>query len=137
MEQCMHERGAPCLADHLRADDDVAELARQPLRERLARVDREGERIRRLVDPEVLGLQRAALLRADECDAELAGVDTLARQDAPRQLAHGRLVDADARAIVELDLDHRVRGSECCLYASTMRCTSLCRTTSWWLKCTN
>ena len=47
----VHERRAPVVADHLRTDDDVAELARQSLRQIVERVDRERERIRRLVDP--------------------------------------------------------------------------------------
>ena len=36
-------------------------------------------------------------------------------------LAHGGLVDLDARPVVDLDLDHLSRGSECSLYASTIR----------------
>src|SRR5690348_17927183 len=57
VEQRVHERCTPCVADDLGAYDDVAELPRHPLRERVARVDRERERIRGLVDPEVLVLQ--------------------------------------------------------------------------------
>ena len=44
-----------------------------PVRQRVAAVDREREHVGRLVDPEVLALQRAHLVRADEREPELAG----------------------------------------------------------------
>src|SRR5947207_1974674 len=137
----VHQRPAPVVAGHLRADDDVAELARQSFRQVVERVHRERERVRRLVDPEMLELQRSALLRSDEDEAELARLDPLRREHAARELAGALLVDRDARAVVHLDLDHRLRAVPVCsewrLYASTIRWTSLWRTTSRWLKCTN
>ena len=67
----------------------------------------------------MLLLQRATLLRCDEGEAELAGVHSLGGEDSPRQLTRAFLVDVDARAIVDLDLDHRLRAvpvsSEWCL----------------------
>ncbi len=66
VQQPVHERRPPGLADDLRAEDRVAELARQPSAQRVAAVDREREHVGRLVDPEVLALQRADLVRPDE-----------------------------------------------------------------------
>src|SRR5579864_5663037 len=134
MEHRMHDRRAPLRPDDLRADDDVAELPRHSRRKVVERVDRERERIGRLVDAEVLLLQGAALVRPDEDEPELARVDAFRCEHAPRELAGALLVDLDARAVVDLDVDHRFLAvpvsSECSLYASTIRCTSLCRTTS-------
>src|SRR2546423_186043 len=140
MQHGVHDRRAPLGADNLWADDDVAELARQALREIVEQVDRERDGVGRLVDPEMLLLQGAALFRPDEHETELARVNALRGEHASRELGCTLLVDLDARAVVDLDLDHRLRAvpvsSEWSLYASTMRCTSLCRTTSWWLNCT-
>src|SRR5438045_3971331 len=58
----MHERGSPRVPDHLRAYDDVSELPRQALGDLVKCVDREGECVGGLVDPEMLLLQRAALV---------------------------------------------------------------------------
>src|SRR5438105_10550797 len=105
----MHDRGPPLVPDDLRTHDDVPQLPRQPIREIVERVDRECERVGYLVDPQMLLLQRTTLLRRDEHEAELAGVDSFGGKDATRQLPGALLVDRDARAIVDLDLDHRLR----------------------------
>ena len=130
----MDERPAPLRPDHLRAEDDVAELARHSVGQRGEPVDREGERVGRLVDAEVLLFQRAALLRPDEGEPELAGIDPLARQHRPRELDRCGLVHLPTRAVDDFDFYHRLRCVPVCsawrLYASTIRCTSLCRTTS-------
>ena len=86
VEQAVHERRPPGFAHDLRAEHRVAELARQPGRQLLAPVDREGQHVGRLVDAEVLAFERAHLLRADERDAQLALVDALGRKHAPREL---------------------------------------------------
>ncbi len=57
VQQAVDERRPPGVADDLRAEDDVAELARHAGRERIASVDRKGEDVGRLVDPEMLALQ--------------------------------------------------------------------------------
>src|SRR5207244_4419385 len=94
----------------------------------------------RLVDSEMPRLQRAALLRADEGKPELARADSLALQHEARELDRRRLVDLPARPVDDVDLYHRLRcvpvWSAWRLYASTIRCTSLWRTTSWWLNST-
>src|SRR6266487_1150386 len=120
MQQRVDERRAPAVADHLWTEDHVAELTRWPGRELVRTVDRKGERIRRLVHSEVLTFQRADLLRPDQGQTELAVVDSLRGEHRAREL--GRCVPVS---------------SACSLYASTIRCTSLCRTTSSWPNCTN
>ena len=67
----MHERSAPRVADDLRADHDVSERTRHTLGDLLPPVEREREDIRRLVDAEVITLQRTDLLRAGEREAGL------------------------------------------------------------------
>ncbi len=115
----MHERSLPGGADDLRADDHVAELPRQARRQLVERVEREGERVGGLVDAEVLALQRAALLRPDKEEAEIARVDALGFEHLPRKRDGTRLVHLGAGAIFDLHLDHRRRSdpvsSECCL----------------------
>src|SRR5438128_9617688 len=89
----------------------------------------------------MLALERAALVRSDEREAELARLDSLAREDALRERDGSRLVDLLAGAVVDRDVNHRERcvpvDSAWRLYASTIRCTSLWRTTSWWVNSTN
>ena len=131
----MDEGPAPLVADDVRAEHDVAERTRLAGRERLEPVDREGEDVGRLVDPEVLALQRAHLVRRDERDPELAVLDSLAGEHLPGERHGARLVDDRGAPVRDLDLDHHRRradpvSSACRLYASTIRCTSLCRTTS-------
>src|SRR3954466_15583205 len=111
MQQRGQERSTPGVADDLRTDDDVAELARHPFRQLVARIDRERERVGRLVAPQWLAPQRAALVRSDERDAELARIDSFAREHASRELACGMFVDVDAGPVADLDLDNRARGS--------------------------
>src|SRR6185312_276462 len=65
VEEAMDERPTPFVADHLRTDDDVAELARHALGELVAPVDREREDVGGLVDPQVLALQAAHLVGPD------------------------------------------------------------------------
>ena len=97
----VHERPAPRVADDLRADDDVAELPRQARRQLVARVERERERIRRLVDPEVLPLQLADLGGRDAGDPELTVVDALGREHTPHEL--------DSRALLSAVLPAKTR----------------------------
>src|SRR4051812_48669001 len=145
MQHGVHERRAPRLAHDLRAEDDVAELARRALRHRVTAVDRKGKRVGLLVDAQMVALERADLLRADELQAELAVVDALFVQHAANQLRRGVCVELGARPVRDLDLHHRRPyfrrcvpvSSACSLYASTMRWTSLCRTTSSCPKRTN
>src|SRR5436305_2822602 len=141
MQQCMHERAAPGVADNVGTDDDVAELARKARRQVVAAVDRKRERIRRLVDAEMIALQCADLLGIDERQAELAFFDSLRFEHVTCE--RDRCVDVGFRggSIDDLDVDHAHHlrrcvpvSSACSLYASTIRWTSLCRTTSWWPK---
>src|SRR5215471_14089279 len=141
MERGVHERSTPSVADDLWAHDDVAELPGQPLREFLEPVERKREGVGRLVDAEVLALEAPALLGTDEDEPHLSCLDSLCGEHAPHELAGAVAVDLDAGAVLDLDLDHRRRAvpvsSVWSLYASTIRWTSLCRTTSRWSKCTN
>ena len=72
MQNGVDERALPLFSNDLRAHHDVAELARQPVGQIVERVERERERVRRLVDLEMLELERAALLGADEHEPEVA-----------------------------------------------------------------
>src|ERR671919_236406 len=141
VQEAVHERAPPGVADHLRTDDDVAELARNALRKLLATVDRKGEHVRLLVHPEVLALQLPHASGPLEADAEIAFADALGRQDAAAELGDGRLVDRRPAPVLELDPNHRRRCvpvcSAWCLYASTIRCTRTWRTTSWCPNSTN
>ena len=103
----MDERRAPLLPHDLRADDRVAELPRDPVRNRLALVDRERERVGRLVDAEVLALQALDLVRLDEVDAELAVVDAFGREHLPGERDRPLLVDLLPASVVDLDRDHQ------------------------------
>src|SRR5215210_8944097 len=71
------ERCAPGLSDDVRTQNDIPKLTREALRKRVAAVDRKSERVRLLVDTEVLLLQRPDLVRPDELKAELSVVDSL------------------------------------------------------------
>src|SRR6266508_2530619 len=120
----------------------VTERARNPFGNLVAPVDREREHVGRLVDPEVVALEVADLFLVDERDPELAVLDAFRGEQAPRELDGSGLVDLHPAPVVDLDRDcHLCRAvpvsSACCLYASTMRWTSLWRTTSRWLKWTN
>src|ERR1700761_7659923 len=99
MQERVDERPAPLLAHDVWAQHDVAELARNAFGQLREAVDREGERIRRFVDAEVLALQSAALVRPHECEAELSRSDALAGEHEARELDRCRFVDLFARAI--------------------------------------
>src|SRR5256885_15668393 len=75
VQEPVHERLPPGLADDLRAQDRVTELARQPGLERLTRVDRKGEHVGHLIDAQVVPLEGAHLVRPDEMQAELTFLD--------------------------------------------------------------
>jgi predicted TIM-barrel fold metal-dependent hydrolase len=75
----MNQRPAPGVAHDLRADDDVAQLPRHSGRDRLAAVDRKGERVRLLVDAEMLALEVADLIaQLDEAGIRRAAVFSVA-----------------------------------------------------------
>src|SRR5579862_6427046 len=129
----MRERLAPALADHVRTEHDISERAREPVRQLVAAVDRKGEDVGGLVDAEMIALERAHLVGSDEREPQLPVRDPLGAQDACGEL--------DRRCLVDLDREQarqRLRSvpvsSAWCLYASTIRCTSWCLTTSWWPK---
>jgi hypothetical protein len=103
----MDERSPPFLPHDLRADDRVAELPREPVRNLLALVDRECEGVRRLVDSEVLSLQPLDLVRLDEVDAELTVVDTFRRKHLPGKRDRALLVDLLPASVVDFDRDHQ------------------------------
>src|SRR6476646_11216632 len=84
MQETMHERLPPGLAGDLRAENRVAELAWHPFRQALAAVDRKREHVGRLVDIQMLALQRADLVRADEQQAELSLLDPFGREHVAR-----------------------------------------------------
>ena len=118
------------LADDLRADDEVAERTRHPVGQPLAPVERKGEHVRCLVDPEVLLLQRPALLRRHEGEPELALLDSLRGEHPLGELDCTGLVDLGPAPVFHVNRDrHRFRAvpvsSAWSLYASTIRCTSL------------
>src|SRR4029453_5320536 len=80
-------------------------------------------------------LQGAHLLEADERYPELAVDDSLGCEQLLREHDGPGFVDRRPARVRDLDLDHHRRRAEpvssaCRLYASTIRWTSLCRTTS-------
>src|SRR2546423_654981 len=108
------------------SNDDVVELARQARRELLAAIDREGERVRRLVDPEMVALQLANLLRANKRQSELALVDPLRSEHVLRKRNRTGDVQLGSASVHDLDVDHPLYfrrcvpvSSACSLYAST------------------
>src|SRR6476646_6938927 len=103
----MNERNSPGVADDLRADYDVAQLPRHSGRDRLAAVDRKGERVGLLVDAEMLALEVANLVAPDEREAELALVDPLLAEHVANQLRSGLEIERRGRTVRHLDLDHR------------------------------
>src|ERR1700730_12189555 len=92
----VHDGSAPRFSNHLRADDNVTELTRHSCRQRLPAVDRESERIRLLVDREMLALQVADLIGTDELQAELAILDSLRLQNLADQIR--RSLEVEGRA---------------------------------------
>jgi hypothetical protein len=61
----------------------------------------------------MIALERADLVRCDECDSQLPCLDSLGSEHAPGKRRSARLVDLDAAAVLDLDLDlghlYRVR----------------------------
>ena len=106
VQEPVHERRAPRLADDLRADDEVSERARQSGRKLVAPVEREREHVRGLVDPEVVLLERAALVGRHEREPELALHDPLGGEHAPDELDRGGFVDLRPAPVLDLDDDH-------------------------------
>ena len=78
-----------------------------PGRDRLAAVDRKGERVGLLVDAEMLALEVADLVAPDEREAELALVDPLLAKHVADQLRSGLEIERRGRTVRHLDLDHR------------------------------
>jgi len=107
MQEPVHDGSAPGLADDLRAEHHVAELARRARLEPIAAVKREGEDVGDLVLAEVSPLQRPHLVGADEVQTELALFDPFAGEHAAGELDGGLLLDLDAAAVCYLDRDHR------------------------------
>src|SRR5687767_13046965 len=87
----------------------------------------------------MVALQRAHLPGVDEREPELPCGDSLGREHPAGEGDGAVLVHLCPAPILDLDGEHQLRhrlravpvSSACCLYASTIRCTSLCRTTSW------
>jgi hypothetical protein len=101
------ERPAPVLADDLGAEDDVAERARLTRRQRLEPVDRERENVRRLVDAQVLALERLHLAGTHEGDPQLARGDPLPCEHLAREGDGARLVDDGGAPVRDLHVDHQ------------------------------
>src|SRR5439155_19798633 len=123
------------------AGNGIAELAGDSHGQALAAVDREREHVGGLIDSEVVALQHPDLLGADEDEAELPLLDALGGQHRAGKRGRSFLVHLDTAAIRYFDRDHASYllrsvpvSSACSRYASTMRWTSLCRTTSSWPK---
>src|SRR6266540_2597136 len=142
MEQPVHEWATPLVADNVGAQHHVTKRARNARRQLVAAVDRKREHIRRLINSEVLSLQHTHLLRRHERQPQLTLEDALGREHLVRQRCRGIDVDCAPAAIRDLDGDHqRARcvpvSSTWRLYASTIRWTSLWRTTSLCVNRTN
>src|SRR6266550_3130767 len=141
MEETVDERRPPVVPHHLRTEHDVAELAGQLFWKRVAPVEREGKNVGRLIDPEVPRFQRPHLVGSRERDAKIPVLNSFGGEDAPAEGGCGALVHRDAASILELDTDHLRRcvpvSSAWRLYASTIRWTSMWRTTSWLPNSTN
>src|SRR5439155_24216657 len=106
VEERVHERLPPGRADDLGTDDRVAQLAWQAGRKLLAPVDRKGQDIGRLVQPEVFALQLAHLVRPDEDETEIAFVYSLGRQYPAREVGRFLFLDLRPAAVCDLDGDH-------------------------------
>jgi hypothetical protein len=102
----VHERQAPVAANYLRAENDVAELARKPLGQLTEPIDRKGENIGDFIDCKVLALESADLFRAYKGEPELPRGDPLAFEQRARKRKRGFFLDALAASVVDLDLDH-------------------------------
>src|SRR5204862_8238231 len=95
------------VADNLWTEHDVSELTRHPFRHRLAPVDWKRKCVGLLVHPEMLALETADLVRRDELQPQLSFLDRFAAQHGPDQVGGRVDVELGARAICDLDLDHR------------------------------
>src|SRR3954468_1587034 len=115
MQQPVRERPPPVVADDLGTENDIAERTRYAFRNLVAAVDREREDVGRLVDPEVVTLQAAHLVGADERDAELPRVDAFGAEDAAGELDRRSVVDLHPASILDVDRDHLLRSSVCSL----------------------
>ena len=102
----VHERPPPLLTDDRGADDDVAERPRDAFRQLVEAVDREREHVGRLVDAEVLGLERADLVGADERDPQLGVRHALGGERVTREGDRSGGVHFDAAPVRDLDFDH-------------------------------
>src|SRR5262245_66059417 len=114
MQEPVDERRPPFLADDLRAEDRVAQLARDTVGQLLAAVDREREDVGRLVLPEMLAFQRAHLARADEEQPEIAVVDALGPEHPTSQVLGRLLIDERAASILDLDCHQSVTSDAAC-----------------------
>ena len=134
----MHERRPPRVADDLRADDDVAELARQP----------SGSSSSPSIGNASASVA-SSMPRCSRFSARLSSGATNASPSSPSRRPPPRAPAARARRAPPRRRRHPMRfststsitaavavpvSSACCLYASTMRWTSLWRTTSSWPK---
>ena len=136
VQQPVHERRAPLVADDLRAEDDVAERRGTPVGSASRR--RSGTRAR----PSPRRSRGARASARGSRPGTTNAMPELARRRRPPPRAPRRaraiaasLVDLAPASVVDLDRDHqRLRcvpvSSAWRLYASTIRCTSLWRTTS-------
>ena len=140
VQQTVYERPTPTVADNLRAQDDVSESARDAGGQLVTSVDGKREYVGLLVDTEVLRLERPDLVRSTKAIPSSPSA-TPSGENPPGQLRGRVFVDAGSTPVLDLDLDHLRRAvpvsSACRLYASTIRCTSLWRTTSSCLNSTN
>jgi hypothetical protein len=107
VQEPVHEGRLPGLADDLWAENGVAELSRELGLERLARVDREREHVCNLVDPEMLSLECADLVRPDEVQPELALIDALLGQHLAGKRDGRLLLDRNTTSVFDLDRHHR------------------------------
>src|SRR5437667_8508462 len=85
----------------------------------------------------MIALQCADLLGADELEADFPLIHAFRSQHLTDEIRRGSEVELRARTVGNLDLHHHRYfrrcvpvSSACNLYASTILCTSLCRTTS-------
>jgi hypothetical protein len=108
----------------LRAHDHVTELARA---DGLAVVDRERQDVRRLVASPVLAVEPPDLVLGYERDRQVAVVDTGSVESRCGGRAKRRILGPVDLQVQRYD---RCSRDEYSSYASTIRCTSLCLTTS-------
>ncbi len=120
MQQCVHERRLPGLADDLWAENGVSELAGQTARQLLSAVDWKCEHVGRLVLAQMVPLQAAHLVGRDEDEAEIAVVDPLRGEHLARELRGSLLIDLCPAAVCDFD-GHRHQTSLATLCAGLLR----------------